>query len=164
VSVGYGVAGDVSRHTDLSRLSPLPSAAHPEVMFMGVLSGGKQAMFALAAGVGHSGPGLCRPSRAHCWAVVLKQADTEILTVPAANGGASRQVHLHVTRIDGRTTRSPQVALAAYESHSGVGLCEVDLAYPAAYNLLDGTVSNVAAAACRHHSSAVPFPFVTAGP
>ena len=87
VSVRFGKDLSVPLKTDVARLTPLPNVMAPQVMFMGVMSDGRSAVFALHAGVGHTGPGLCRPDHVRCSAIVLKAGQTEHLSVPTANGG-----------------------------------------------------------------------------
>jgi hypothetical protein len=126
-------------------------------MFMGVFAGGTQAVFAVRSGVGHTGPGWCRPSHTQCSAIVLRPRQTEHISVPSASGGQPRQYILRVTRVTAGTTHSRTVALAAYNRHSAAGLCELDLANPVSFSQTDGTVTNVATAACKKQKSAVPF-------
>jgi hypothetical protein len=126
-------------------------------MYLGVLAGGKQAVFALNSNVQHAGPGVCRPSKKVCSAIMLRAGQTETLTVPVAGGG-QKQLILRVVDIRSRVTRSFTDALAAYERHSAAGLCELALAEPMAYSLAGGTVTGVAGAACAKQSGAVPFP------
>lgn len=156
VSLRFGSNGTAPLERDVPRLRPYPSASHPEVMFVGVFSGGTRAVFALATGVQHSGTGLCRPSRSHCTEVLLKAGQTEHLTIPKTSGG-TRQVILHVGRISRSVTHSLAAAKAAYNRYSVAGLCELELANPLFYNQAKGTVTNVARAACRGVSKPVPF-------
>lgn len=151
-----GADGNAPVQSNIARLMPLPSAAQPGVMFMGVMGGGRQAVFALGAGVGHQGPGLCRPDAKRCAAITLEPGQTEQISVPTA-GGAPQQLILQVAISEG-ITHSRDVALAAYERHSAAGLCELYLAAPVIYSQIEGTLSSTPAAACRNQPTAVPFP------
>jgi hypothetical protein len=172
VSVRFGKDTGAPLRSDLARLTPLPSARQPLVMFVGMLSNGRQAVFALGHGVQHTGPGWCRPSRTQCAAILLKAGQTEHVTVPATGGaqGAatasvpSRQLILRVVRIRASITHSHKVALAAYQRYSSVGQCELDLSNPVAYNQTTGTLSTVATAACHAHPHAVPFSYAVSAP
>ena len=170
VDVRYGKDVSVRLRANLARLAPLPSASNPQVMFLGVMTGGKQAVFALKAGVGHTGPGLCRPDHTRCSAIVLKAGETEHLTIPvtagtpAATTGASaatapapKQVILRVVRITRTVTHSRTAALKAYLRYSTAGLCDLALADPVLYNLGTGTVTGIPKAVCAHHPASVPF-------
>ena len=142
---------------DLPRLAPLPSVTSPQVMFMGIMAGGKQVAFALGTGLGHSGPGVCRPDHVQCSAIVLSAGQTEVITVPTASG-AHRKMFLKVVRITGTVTHSHSVALAAYTRHSAAGRCELDLANPVSYSAAAGTLSSAVKADCDGQTGAVPFP------
>jgi hypothetical protein len=155
VSVRFGTNLSVPVKTNLARLTPLPSVMAPQVMFMGVMSNGTSVVFALHAGVGHSGPGLCRPDREHCSAIVLEAGQTEHLSVPTATG--HQDLVLRVVRIGSSITHSRQVALAAYHRVSDAGQCELDLANPVSYDSVTGTISSVVKNACQQHPDAVPF-------
>jgi hypothetical protein len=142
-------------------------------MFMGVMAGGRQAVFALRAGVQHAGPGTCRPRRTDCAAILLKAGQTEHVTIPPAAGAAqsaagvpagAHQLILRSVRITGHITHSRNAALAAYERRSGVGLCELDLANPVSYSQSTGTLAGVAASVCKKHPGAVPFSYLVTAP
>ena len=131
-------------------------------MFMGVLAGGKGAVFALGAAVQHSGPGVCRPDRKRCAAIVLRVGETEQIIAPAAGG--PRQFNLSLVGVASRVTHSSDDALAAFQRHSAAGLCEIDLADPVTYSAGVGTVSAVADTSCKDQPAAVPFPGGLAAP
>lgn len=130
---------------------------------MGVMADGKSAVFALHAGLGHTGPGLCRPDHLRCSAIVLKAGQTEHLSIPTANGG-HQQIILRVVKIASSITHSHTAALAAYHRVSAAGQCELDLANPVSYDAVTGTISSVAKAACENHPNAVPFAFLVTTP
>jgi hypothetical protein len=154
VRVGTGSFAPLK--SDVARLTPLPSVAEPKAMFMGVMQGGREAVFALGAGVQHAGPGVCRPDRTRCAAIVLRVGQTERLITQAAGG--PRQLNLSLVNIASRVTHSQDDALAAFDRHSAAGLCELHLSDPVTYSQGEGTVSAVAATACKDQPAAVPFP------
>lgn len=157
VDVRFGHDASAPVRRDLARLTPLPSATQPVAMYLGVLAGGEDAVFEMNSSVQHAGPGVCRPSRKVCSAIMLRAGQTETLTVPVA-GGAQKQLSLRVVDIRSRVTRSFAEAFAAYERHSAAGLCDLALADPMAYSLVGGTLTGIAGAACTNHPDAVPFP------
>lgn len=157
MALRFGPTGSTRPRSDVARLTPLPSAAWPKVMFMGVMVGGRQAVFALGAGVRATGPGRCRPDHAQCSAITLAAGQSERIIVTTA-GGEQRRLSLALTHIARRVTHSRGDALAAYRRHSSAGLCELDLADPVAYDSATGALSAVAMAACRAHPAAEPFP------
>ncbi|HEX3831618.1 MAG TPA: hypothetical protein VHW04_06575 [Solirubrobacteraceae bacterium] len=162
VDVRIGTGSFAPLDSDIARLTPLPSVAEPKAMFMGVMAGGNGAVFALGAGVQHSGPGVCRPDRQRCAAVVLRVGQTEQIIAPAAGG--PRQFNLSLAGIASQVTHSSDEALAAFRRHSAAGLCELDLADPVTYSQGVGTVSAVADKACKDQPAAVPFPGGLAAP
>lgn len=157
VSLRFGRTNSGAVRSNVARLTALPSAQAPVVMFAGVVSGGASAAFWLADGVGHTGPGLCRASRDACSAVVLKAGQTEKLSIKTS-AGAKRTYLLHLVRISSTVTHSRTTALAAYERYSAAGLCDVTMASPYIYDVGHGTLSSVATAACSGVFGAVPFP------
>jgi hypothetical protein len=161
--VRYGDSRSAPVKSDIARLTPLPVIVAPEAMFMGVMTDGKSAVFALHAGVGHTGPGLCRPDHVRCSAVVLKAGQTEHLSIPTANGRHKDAV-LQVVKISSSITHSRTAALAAYHRVSAAGQCELDLANPVSYDPVTGTISSVAKAACEEHPDAVPFAYLVTAP
>lgn len=163
VSVRFGKNLSVPLKTNIARLTPLPNVMAPQVMFMGVMSDGTSAVFALHAGVGRIGPGLCRPDHAHCSAIVLKAGQTEHLSVPTTNGGHQNLV-LRVVRISSSITHSRKVALDAYHRVNDAGQCELDLANPVSFDSVTGTISSVVKNACQKHPNAVPFAYLVTAP
>jgi hypothetical protein len=153
--VGKDTQAPVRR--DLARLTLLPSPKLPELMFMGTLAGGRQAVFALGAGVQHSGPGECRPQRRQCSAILLRAGQTELITVQDVGGG-QWQLLLRLVHVRSRVTQSQSEALAAYKRQSAAGQCDLDLAKPMSYSQSEGTVSAGAGTSCRNQPAAVPFP------
>lgn len=158
VALRFGQDGNAPVHSDVARLTPLPSVAQPRVMFMGVVAGGQEAVFALGNGVEHSGPGLCRPNRARCAAIMLRAGQTEQISVPSATG-VPQTFQLSLVSIASHVTHERKDALSAFDRHSTAGLCELDLANPVSYSQTDGTIASVASwAACKGVKHAVPFP------
>jgi hypothetical protein len=158
VALRFGTDASTPVRSDVARLTPLPSAAAPHVMFMGVVAGGEDAVFALGAGVQHSGPAVCRPNKASCAAIMLRAGQTETITVTDATG-AQQQFKLSLVSIASRITQSRKDALAAFDRHSDAGLCELDLANPISYSPTDGTIASVASyAPCKGQTDPVPFP------
>jgi hypothetical protein len=162
VDVRVGTGSFAPLISDVARLTPLPSDAEPKAMFMGVLTGGDGAVFALGAGVQHAGPGICRPDPQRCAAIVLHVGQTEQLITQAAGG--PRELDLSLVNISSRVTHSQDDALAAFHRHSAAGLCELDLSDPVTYSQGAGTVSAVTAATCKDQPAAVPFPGGLAAP
>jgi hypothetical protein len=158
VSVRFGK--EKSRlHNDIPRLTALPSAGNPQVMFFGVLSGGKQAVFGLNDGTAHTGQGLCRPSHASCSAIVLAPGQSEEVAWATDTGGMAQAI-LTVGKITSRVTHSRKEALKAYNRVSPAGICDLSLSQPVSYNPATGTVENFPKDACKAQASSAPFAFL----
>jgi hypothetical protein len=150
-------------HDDVLRLTALPSAGNPQLMFYGVLEGGRQAVFGLNSGVAHAGPGLCRPSRASCSAIVLGAGDSEEVAW-ATDTGAEAEGMVRVVKITSRVTFSRAEALKAYNRVSPSGVCDLSLSQPVVYDPDSGTVQNFPKNACKGQAASAPFAFLKTTP
>ena len=147
---------------DPVRLTPLPTAGFPKVMFMGVMSGGRAAAFALGTGVTASGPAVCRPSHASCSLIVLPAGRREQVNY-FVGALRKRTLQLTVPRITSQVTHSTTAASAAGRRYSAIGACELQLGDPLlerTYNAV-GTVS--VASVCTRKMKAVAFPAAALG-
>jgi hypothetical protein len=87
VAVLFGVApagtppqsSQLTSYENLKRLTPLPSAKQPLVVFRGVTSGGKSATFTLVGEAILRGNAACLPSASQCQAIELKPGQAEQL-------------------------------------------------------------------------------------
>ncbi len=93
LSLRFGIAtedGELTAMKDVPRLTPLPTTEEPLFVYMGVLSGGKTAVFLLGDGIaGSEGDGVCRPSPTQCETLELKKGETQFLEgapAPVAEG------------------------------------------------------------------------------
>jgi hypothetical protein len=164
VDVRFGTNLHVPLRAGIERLTALPSAQQPDVMFDGVMSNGNAAVFALRQGVGHTGPGWCHPDHDTCSAIVLKPGETEALTIPGPGGTVQKRM-LRVVRITSRVTHSQKVALAAFNRVSRPGLCDLLLAEPLIYHLDTGTYTSIPKKdACAKYPDAVPFTYFRTAP
>jgi len=121
VDVRFGRAGNPLREIkDVPRLTPLPSATHPIVIFMGTRSDHATAVFMLSADVKAQGDGRCVPSVRTCEAIELRRGGVALLDV-TANDGSVTQYELDLTDVALHTTTSRAVASAAAARHSAVG-------------------------------------------
>jgi len=66
LDVKFGRPGREKRYRHLTRMSFLPSAKVPAMMFMGVPVGAKSAIFFVHPSLSHAGEGTCTPSPQHC--------------------------------------------------------------------------------------------------
>jgi hypothetical protein len=163
VSIRFSRTGHGPLRNNVPRLTALPSAGNPQVMFFGVMSGGRQAVFGLSAGVAHAGHGLCRPSRTSCSAIVLAPGDSEVVGWPTATGGVVEAI-LQVVKITSTVTHSRAAALKAYKHVSTSGMCDLSLASPVQYDPDTGTVQNFPKHACSGQAASAPFAFLKTMP
>jgi len=87
----------------VARLLPLPSAADPFFVFLGVLQDHKTAVFLISADATVTGDGTCRPSPENCETVELRAGETEFFDL-AAGTPEAKQYQLDVVRIVRRDT------------------------------------------------------------
>jgi hypothetical protein len=95
VSVLFGVAPappaqstPLTPYDNLKRLTPLPSAQNPLVVFRGVTAGGKSATFTVVGEAILHGNATCLPSASQCLAIDLKPGQTEQLEYLPPSGAA----------------------------------------------------------------------------
>jgi hypothetical protein len=98
VSLRFGTEDGMKSFKAVPRLTPLPSADTPSFVYLGVLSGGKTAVFMIAVDVTAVGDGTCRPSRTVCETLEMKAGETMFLDVPGEDGQVT-QYQLDVTSI-----------------------------------------------------------------
>ncbi len=91
-------AGDLNTIDSFERLSVLPSEQQPLLVYLGVLKGGRDALFLVQSGTVVSGPGTCAPGPSDCEILSLAQGRIESLAVSTA-GGTSNVALFSVTAI-----------------------------------------------------------------
>jgi hypothetical protein len=129
--------GKLKTLEDVARLSPLPSVTDPFMVYTGVLSDGKTAVFLLSSDAKATGDGTCKPSTDDCESVEVKKGDTEFFDLNV--DGQAVQYELDVVDVtresaSGSTTTtgtaasadsgsaSARVASAQRHSNAGAGL------------------------------------------
>ena len=94
VSLRFGEPGGQKTLRDVARLSPLPNAERPFFVFLGVLSGGKKAVFLVSSDATATGDGTCRPSKTNCETVEMEKGDTEFFDLETDSGVVQYQLDL----------------------------------------------------------------------
>jgi hypothetical protein len=106
---------------DVARLSPLPSADDPFMVYTGVLKDGKTAVFLLSSDAEATGDGHCKPSADNCQSAEVKEGDTEFFDLTVNGQPVQYELDvLHVTKTE---------AAAASERHSVAGAAMVRSAH-----------------------------------
>lgn len=113
LTVRFGDATANPARKSLERLQPLPSAAEPVLIYLGVLADGKTAVFLLDRGVSAIGDGDCRPAPTECQTVRLRAGDTEFFDVTDETGNVTAQYQLDLIKIHKATTASASRARAS---------------------------------------------------
>jgi hypothetical protein len=80
--------GGFNTVSPLERLSVLPSAKQPMLVELGVIKGGRKALFAVQPGSLVGGPGECIPGPINCQLLALAPGQTEELSRLSATGAA----------------------------------------------------------------------------
>jgi len=87
VTVDFGLTGALHRHADIARLAPLPSAANPRFIFLGVLKDRRTAVFLVSSDVEDMlGDGVCRPIPEDCETIELQKGETEFFELTTKDG------------------------------------------------------------------------------
>jgi len=116
LSVRFGASTGRPPHKRVKRLQALPSNSNAVLIYLGVLDDKKTAVFLLDSGVVAEGDGTCKPSRAQCETIQVREGDTEFFDVP---GGA--QYELDVLKIHKSTTTDAKKAKKARAAVSPKG-------------------------------------------
>jgi hypothetical protein len=116
LSVRFGASTGRPPHKRVKRLQALPSNSNAVLIYLGVLDDKKTAVFLLDSGVVAEGDGDCKPSRAQCETIQIREGETEFLDVP---GGA--QYELDVVKIHKSTTTDAKKAQKARAAVSPKG-------------------------------------------
>jgi len=115
LTVRFGdAAADSLEKSTLERLSPLPSADEPVVIYLGLADEGTTAVFLLGDGVQPTGDGVCLPEPTSCETLALKAGETEFLDVMGEDGTTpGAQYELDVVAIHPAKTATGATAAAA---------------------------------------------------
>jgi hypothetical protein len=111
----FGEPGNTKQkaYTDIARLSALPSAEKPIVIFLGVKKDKKTATFLISGDTTATGDGVCKPATTNCQTIEMQAGDTTFLDIDLGRG--VRQFRLDVDRvgeIDKETTEKATTARA----------------------------------------------------
>jgi hypothetical protein len=106
IKVRFGpVDGELETKT-VERLAVLPDADAPVLVYRGVESGGKVAVFELTGSVDAQGDGGCEPRPEDCQILRLRQGETEFITVTETGDETDAQYQLELVKIHSKKTTS----------------------------------------------------------
>jgi hypothetical protein len=121
VDVRFGHAGRHLRSIeDVPRLTPLPNANHPIVVFLGTRRDHATAVFLVSTDVHVQGLGQCVPSQKTCEAIELREGDVALLDFTEPDGTVE-QYELDLVTVSLHQTSSEAVAQRAYARTSRRG-------------------------------------------
>jgi hypothetical protein len=121
IDVRFGRAGHRLRTIeDVPRLTPLPNANHPIVVFLGMRRDRATAIFLVSTDVHVQGLGQCVPSRRDCEAIELREGEAALLDFTEADGTVE-QYELDLDSVTLHQTTSPELAKQAYARSSRRG-------------------------------------------
>jgi hypothetical protein len=121
IDVRFGHAGHRLRSIeDVPRLTPLPNANHPIVVFLGMRRDRETAVFLVSTDVHVQGLGQCVPSKRLCEAIELRRGDAAFFDYTKP-GGDVEQYELDLDAVTLHTTTSAAVARQAYARVSRAG-------------------------------------------
>jgi hypothetical protein len=121
IDVRFGRAGHKLRTIeDVPRLTPLPNANHPIVVFLGMRRDHETAVFLVSTDVHVQGLGQCVPSQRDCEAIELRRGDAAFFDYTQSDGDVE-QYELDLDTVTLLTTTSQAVAQRAYARVSRIG-------------------------------------------
>lgn len=113
VDLRFGEGGDVKKYSDVKRLDLVPSEKNPKIVFLGVTTTGKTAVFLVDSNIGvETSGGKCRPSNDNCSFLYLrpdKDHSKAVLTDADGTVYHLRLIAIHrvsISSANGGTTNS----------------------------------------------------------
>jgi hypothetical protein len=116
VDVKFGKTGKTDAKT-LTEFRALPSSKDPVVIFMGVRSDGKTAVFLVSASATTTGDAKCQPSDTECTFLYIKKDDVQTIE-SVSSDGAITDYTLKLKDISVKRTTAPQQASASSDKQS----------------------------------------------
>jgi hypothetical protein len=127
-------AGGADAIDGVERLSLIPSPRLPLLIELGVLSGGRRVLFALAPGTMGDGPGRCTPGPVNCQILSLAPNQIEGVATRQASGAVTGAL-MSVTAITADNYPSAAAADQARQAESTAGRRLLDLSNVSALSL-----------------------------
>ena len=94
VDVRFGEAGDVKAYKQVKRLDLIPTSKDPKLVFLGVTTTGKTAVFLVDSNIGVDTAGKCRPSNDECTFLYLRPDDDHAQAVLTDADGTVYHIRL----------------------------------------------------------------------
>jgi hypothetical protein len=121
VDLRFGEPGKTKQkaYDDIARLSALPSADRPIVIFLGIKKDKKTASFLISADATATGDGTCKPERTNCQTIEMTAGESTFLDIDL--GAGVRQFQLDVKSISEFDAKDAKKASAARARMSVAG-------------------------------------------
>ena len=119
VNVRFGEGGDMQAYKGVNRLDLIPSADNPKLVFLGVTTTGRTAVFLVDANIGVDTGGRCRPSADECSFLYLRPDDSHDEALLTDADGTV--YHLRLLAIHRVTVSSSNGSTGNGNSNSGSG-------------------------------------------
>lgn len=108
----------------VEQLTPLPSTDNPFLVYLGVLSNGRTAVFLLSSDVTSEGDGACKPRRSSCETLEVDKGEVEVLSVKDDAGNVKRY-QLDVVAVERTGTSTQQTGALAVKKPAGTSATKV---------------------------------------
>jgi hypothetical protein len=115
VNLRFGEPGKTKQKAfdDIARLSALPSADEPIVIYLGVKKDRRTAVFLISSDATATGDGACKPSRTNCQTIEMREGDSTFLDIDLGQGPRQFQLDVRsIAQIDTRDVRKASLARA----------------------------------------------------
>lgn len=121
VDLSFGEPGSSRQRDrkDIARLSALPSADQPIIIYLGVKGDKKTAAFLISSDATATGDGTCKPSPTNCQTIEMREGDSTFLDIDLGTG--VRQFRLDVDRVGEIDKETPAKATTARARASVAG-------------------------------------------
>ena len=107
--------------SNLKRLKAMPNADEPAVIYLGLMSDRKTAVFLVDAGTRVQGDGKCQPSPSNCQTLHLKVGETAFFDVEDGEGSVVRQYQLDLVKVARKSTTDATAARQAMTAEASGG-------------------------------------------
>jgi hypothetical protein len=121
VDLRFGEPGKTKQklYDDIARLSALPSANEPIVIFLGIKKDKKTATFLISSDATATGDGTCKPATTNCQTIEMQEGESTFLDIDLGSG--VRQFRLDVKSITETDAENAKKASAARARMSVAG-------------------------------------------
>ncbi len=123
--VRFGKASKKLQKKTLEGLRSLPSSKNPILVFLGVSSNGKNAVFLLSSSATTTGDGRCAPSDDECSFIYMKKKDSQTIEAISSDGDITTY-ELKLDDIDAKKISDPTAASAAKKRRLSKKLSKLD--------------------------------------